>query len=343
MVSPQGVKVLGTRVREIENYDADRVFDQAVAEPCPVVFRGIAAEWPLVKKARESSQAAEEFLLSFYGGAPVHAFVSESDIKGRIFYTDDLAGNNFTRISTRMDQVLEQLRESRDTGSDKTIYMGSAPIAHCLPGMDAENSLPHEGIQATVRIWIGNKTTVAAHYDAMDNIACVCAGRRRFTLFPPDQLENLYVGPIDFTPAGQAVSLVDFNNPDMNRFPRFAEALEHAQTVELEPGDAVFIPSMWWHHVEGLEDFNILINHWWRQCPNFMGAPYDALLHSILNIKGLPKAQRDAWRDIFDFYVFDSKEENLEHIPEERRGAVGKVDEISARKIRATLRDKLNR
>ncbi len=343
MVSLQEATVLGTKVREIDNYDVDRVFDQVAAEPCPVVFRGIAADWPLVRKARRSSKAAEEFLGSFYKGAPVHAFVSESDIKGRIFYTDDLANNNFTRISTQMDRVLEQLRESRETGSQATIYMGSAPIDHCLPGMAAENSLPHECIDATVRIWIGNKTTVAAHYDAMDNIACVCAGRRRFTLFPPDQLENLYVGPIDFTPAGQAVSLVDLNNPDMSRFPRFAEALEHAQTAELEAGDAVFIPSMWWHHVEGLEDFNILINHWWRQCPNFMGAPYDALLHAILNIKGLPKVQRDAWREIFDFYVFDSKEENLRHIPEERRGVVGDLDEVSARKIRAALRSKLNR
>lgn len=334
---------MSTQIREIDDYEADRLFEQVAAETGPVVFRGIASDWPLVQKARESSEAAAEFLLSFYEGAPVHAFVSESDIKGRIFYTDDLADYNFTRISTQMDQVLEKLRENREKGSEATIYMGSAPIAHCLPGMGAENSLAHEGIEATVRIWIGNKTTVAAHYDAMDNIACVCAGRRRFTLFPPDQLENLYIGPIDVTPAGQAVSLVDFDNPDMERFPRYAEALEHAQTVELEPGDAVFVPSMWWHHVKGLEDFNILINHWWRQCPNFMGAPYDALLHAMLNIRALPKQQRDAWRNIFDFYVFDTKEENVQHIPEDKRGVVGQIDAISARKIRATLRSKLNR
>ncbi len=334
---------MSTSIREIDNYDVDGVFQQVASQIGPVVLRGIASRWPLVEKARESSQAADQYLRKFYNGTTVHAFVSETDIGGRIFYTDDFAEHNFKRIATQMDWVLEQLHENRDIRPAPTVYMGSAAIDSCLPGIGAENSLPHKGIDATVRIWIGNKTTVAAHYDAMDNIACVCAGRRRFTLFPPDQLENLYIGPIDFTPAGQAVSLVDFDDPDLGRYPRFAEAREYAQTAELGPGDAIYVPSMWWHHVKGLDDFNILINHWWRQGPAFMGAPHDALLHAILNIRSLPECQRDAWRNIFDFYVFDASEENVQHIPEDKRGVVGQLDDSTARKIRTTLRNKLNR
>ena len=334
---------MSNSIPEIDDYDVGEVFQQVVSQPEPLVLRGIASRWPLVEKARESSQDADRYLRGFYEGATVHAFISDSDIGGRIFYTDDLASHNFKRISTQMDWVLDRLQEYRDTGSATTLYMGSAPIDLCLPGFSADNSLPHAGIGATVRIWIGNRTTVAAHYDAMDNIACVCAGKRRFTLFPPDQLENLYVGPIDFTPAGQSVSLVDLDDPDLDRFPRFATALEHAQSAELYPGDAIYVPSMWWHHVKGLDDFNILINHWWRQCPAFMGAAYDALLHAILNIRDLPKSQRDAWRDAFDFYVFDNKEDNVRHIPEDKRGVVGKLDANTAKTIRATLRNKLNR
>jgi oxalate decarboxylase/phosphoglucose isomerase-like protein (cupin superfamily) len=49
----------------------------------------------------------------------------------------------------------------------------------------------------------------------------------------------------------------------MNRFPRFQQALEAASVAGMEPGDAIFVPSMWWHHVESLASFNILVNYWW--------------------------------------------------------------------------------
>lgn len=334
---------VSARIAEIRDLDAGQVFEKAAAEGVPVVIRGLAAAWPLVGKGRESIAAASSYLLGFYRDTPVTAFVSESDIGGRIFYTDELADTNFRQVKTTLGWVLHQIRQHADDPAPPTVYMGSAAIDHFLPGLGAENSLPRAGIKATVRIWIGNRTTVAAHYDVLDNIACVCAGRRRFTLFPPDQLANLYVGPIDFTPAGQSVSLVDLDDPDFDRYPRFAAALEHAQSAVLEPGDAIFIPSMWWHHVEGLDSLNILINHWWRDVPAHMGPPGDALLHAILNIRDLPAAQRKAWQGIFDHYVFEPGRETAEHIPPHRRGVLGELDEDTARRVRALLRNNLNR
>mgnify|MGYP001249368677 CR=1 FL=1 len=93
-------------------------------------------------------------------------------------------------------------------------------------------------------LWIGNKIQVPLHNDFPNNVACVIGGRRKFTLIPPNQFENLYVGPIDFTPAGRAVSMVDLQNPDLDKYPKFAVALEHALTAELSPGDIIYIPSM---------------------------------------------------------------------------------------------------
>jgi len=330
-------------IRELHEFDPGSVVEQLAAETVPVVIRGLAKGWPIVHKARESMDEASRYLLQFYQDTPVTAFVGEPDIGGRIFYTDGLAQTNFRQIKTRLGWVLDSIREHQDDPAAPTIYMGSAALDIFLPGLSKDNSLPFRTLKPSVRIWISNRTKVAAHYDVLDNIACVCAGRRRFTLFPPDQIENLYVGPIDFTPAGQAISLVDLDEPDFDRYPRFAEALQHAQQALLEPGDAIYIPSMWWHAVKSLDGLNILINHWWRDVPAFMGAPADALLHAILNIRGLPAAQREAWRGIFDHYVFEGGSESTAHIPRERLGALGELDADSARQLRALLRNNLNR
>lgn len=331
------------RIREVDGVEAGAVFERMASETSPVVLRGVAAAWPLVRAGLESIDATSRYLLGFYQDVPVTAFVSQSDIGGRIFYTEDLAATNFRQIKTTLGWVLDQIRQHGNDPAPPTIYMGSAALDQFLPGLSEFNSLPRGKVEATVRIWIGNRTTVAAHYDVLDNVACVCVGRRRFTLFPPDELANLYVGPLDFTPAGQSISLVDLDAPDLDRYPRFAAALERGQSAVLEPGDAIFIPSMWWHHVQGLERLNILINHWWRDVPAHMGAPGDALLHAILSIRDLPAAQRKAWQGIFNHYVFEPGDQTAAHIPRERRGVLGEIDDDTARGLRTLLRNKLNR
>ncbi|MGB5581351.1 MAG: cupin-like domain-containing protein [Woeseia sp.] len=332
-----------TRIPETCDFKPEGIVEQIAAQTGPLVFRGLMSDWPLVRRSQSSITDISRYLLDFYKEAPVTAFISDSDIGGRIFYTDDLASTNLRQVMTQLNDVLAQIEEQEDNDAPPTVYMGSTALDYVLPGFSEHNSLALGDTKATVRIWIGNRTRVAAHYDVLENIACVCVGRRRFTLFPPDQLSNLYVGPLDFTPAGQPVSLVDLNAPDLERFPRFAEALEHAQTAELEPGDAIYIPSMWWHNIEGLEKFNILINHWWRESPAYMGAPGDALLHAILSIRDLPDAQRAAWRGIFEHYVFDAKSDSADHIPDDRKGVLGELDEDAARRIRSLLRNNLNR
>ena len=334
---------IAKKIREIRDTNVDEVLEHVGGVNEPVVFRGLVSEWPLVQKSLVSGREADSYLRGAYGGNPVTAFVTEENVDGRVFYTEGLAETNFRQIRTDLGWVLDRIREHENDPAAPVVYMGSMALSYCLPDIEAANSLPLTDLDASVRIWIGNRSRIAAHYDVLENIACVCAGKRRFTLFPPEQLANLYIGPIDFTPAGQSISLVDFDEPDLDRYPRFAEALEHAQVSELAPGDAIFIPSMWWHHVEGLESLNILINHWWRTSPDYLGVPQDALLHAILSIRDLPPEQREAWRGIFDHYVFHADDASVEHIPAERRGVLGALDEAAARRLRAALRNNLNR
>ena len=94
-----------------------------------------------------------------------------------------------------------------------------------------------EGV--TKSIWLGNRTPAPCHCDFSNNIAVCAVGRRRFTLFAPDQEANLYPGPLAPTPGGQVVSMGDFYAPDLARYPRFADALAVAQVAEMEPGDVL--------------------------------------------------------------------------------------------------------
>lgn len=292
---------------------------------------------------RESAQATAEYIKRFYGGDKLTVFTVPAAEHGRVGYHDDLSGFNFERGSANLDDVLDRILIGLDKTDAEAVYVGSTLLDRWFPGFRGENDLHMGDRNLLASIWLGNRTRVSAHFDVADNIACCVAGRRRFTLFPPEQLENLYVGPWDNTPAGQAISLVDFANPDFEKFPRFEKALDAAVTVTLEPGDALFLPSMWWHHVEGLDGFNVLVNYWWRNTPAFMGSPLNALKQAMLSLYGLPPEQRAAWRKIFEYYVFDQSADALDHIPEAARGMLQPDNDLIARQLRADLLNQLNR
>lgn len=332
----------------------DSIVEQAGVDPStvpaalahatqPIVFRGLVSDWPAVRAGRESAPAAMAYLRRFYRDATVGAMLGEPVIRGRFFYNDALDGFNFDSVRLRLDSVLDALERHRDDTLPPAIYVGSTTVDTCLPGFRDENDLALDDWQPLVSVWIGNRARIPAHQDVPYNLACVVAGRRRFTLFPPEQLANLYVGPLDFTPAGQAISLVDFVQPDLERFPRFATALQSAQVAELGPGDAIFIPSLWWHHVESLDSFNLLVNYWWRKSPAWMDTPFTALMMAMLSVRDLPAAEREAWRDIFDHYVFHADDATAAHIPPQARSLLSPLDAEAARRLRAQLLKRLNR
>jgi hypothetical protein len=331
------------RVRQVSSGSAGALPDGVLTATEPLLLKGLVAHWPIVAAGLRSATAAVDYLRGFYQDATVGAWMGSPDIGGRFFYNDDMTGFNYTPVMTKLDVVLGQVLQHFDDARPPAIYVGSTTIDTCLPGFRHANDLDFGDLDPLASIWLGNKARIAAHYDVPDNLACAVVGRRRFTLFPPEELQNLYVGPLDFTPAGQSISLVDFEHPDLERFPRFEAALRNARVAELEPGDAIFIPSMWWHHVEALDGFNVLVNYWWRQSPAYMGVPTSVLMHALLGIRDLPAAQRRAWQEIFRHYVFEADDDSFAHIPERSRGVLSPINDAKARELRMLLLTKLNR
>ncbi len=326
----------------LEGLKPESIPDRVFESDYPLLLKGLVAEWPAVAACSRSIDFAARYLASFWSEKPVTVYVGDG-IDGRFGYNEDFTGFNFKSGTARLGQVFQKLAEQQGLESPQSIYVGSTAVDRWLPGFRAQNDVTIPADDALVSFWLGNETRVSAHFDFPDNIACVVAGQRRFTLFPPEQIDNLYVGPLDRTPAGQAISLVDLSNPDFERFPKFAKAMESATSFELEPGDAIFIPSMWWHNVESLSPFNLLVNYWWCNTPPSMGSPTTALLHAILSVRDLTDRQRRAWKHLFDHYVFEADETVYEHIPESGRGCLAPLDELSARQLRADLLNKFNR
>jgi len=333
-------------MREIPSLEAttpDEFASTVAPAALPVVLRGLAADWPLVGAARQGADRCIAMLSGQATDTPIEVLRTDPENDGRFHYTPDGRALNFVRGRTSLPGFLAALQEQ--AASDRPFTMAALGVVaeQVLPAFSSTHPMPYVPASATPRLWIGTAAKVATHNDPTDNIAVVVAGRRRFTLFPPEQIANLYPGPLHFTPAGTPVSMVHLTAPDLDLYPRFAAALETAQVAELEPGDALFIPYGWYHHVEALERFNMLVNYWWNPARDDVGSPWDAMLHGMLSLRSLPSNQRAAWRAMFDHYVFQTGDDPAAHISPDVAGILGPVTAEAIAQMRQSLIEALER
>jgi len=311
--------------------------DQRLREArAPFVIRNLVGDWPLVQAGRRSGRDARAYILQHRRDVPFTVSIGDPTERGRLFY-DGAMEMNFRSFRARLDEIFARIDAFEQSPDSPSIYLASIDLHDFFEGLHDANHVDLGARDCLASIWMGTPTRIAAHNDFPNNLACVAVGRRRFTLFPPDQFRNLYLGPVDNTPAGRAISMVDFHNPDFAAHPKFRDALREAQVAELEPGDAIYIPSMWWHHVEALDPFNVLVNYWWRDTPQWLGQPQDALNHAMLSIRDLPTHEKQHWRDLFDYYVFNNDNAAIAHIPEHARSVLAPLTHETAGRIRAFL------
>ncbi len=316
--------------------DAEAFQRTIVTKAEPVVIRGLGAHLPAVAAGGPSPGSMLNYLVQFDSGHCPQVFSADEAVAGRYFYNHDLSGFNFSRQSMALPQAFARMLQHAAGERPGTSYVGSLVAPHYLPGFGEENALTIVPRTVEPRLWIGNASHVACHYDAYENLACVLAGSRRFTLYPPDAIADLYVGPIDHTMAGQPVSMAaaDPHNP---AYPRFAAARARAVTVDLAPGDALFLPKLWWHQVEATAPLNVMLNYWWDATATGPDAPMLSMLHAMIAIAERPEAERAAFRAFFDHFVFRPEGHPLAHVPEERRGVLKSLRGEGYGQIRAMI------
>ena len=320
-----------------ENVDFDCFHNEIVPLNQPAIIKSLVSSWPSVVAAKQSAEAAVEYLKNFDNDAVISALVGDPSIKGRFFYTDDLTDLNFKRAQITLSIGLERLLAIKDSPDPHAIALQAIQLNQVLPEFKARNPQPllEQTIEPTM--WVGNRATVAPHYDIHNNLACVMAGSRKFTLFPPEQINNLYPGPVLNAPGGVPVSMLDVNSPDLERYPNYRQAAQVGQQATLEPGDGIFIPALWWHGVESLHSLNILVNYWWGGDTKTHISPNDSLLHSMLSIANLDPHKRRAWQHFFNYYVFKTMDDPKQHLAPDLKDIVADLTPEQEAELREFL------
>src|ERR1700677_4070761 len=131
-----------------------------------------------------------------------------------------------------------------------------------LPELVKELTIPF-GLEqkkiTSANLWFGSAGNVTPlHFDPLNNFFVQVRGRKSFTIVDPSQSSGVY--PMPVSSAVNTMSRVDIENPDYQQFPEFKSVKSINFTVV--PGDVLFIPPFWWHHVRSLE-VSISVNFWW--------------------------------------------------------------------------------
>ena len=166
-----------------------------VAKGEPAVFRGLVADWPVVRpRAGPDLRSLAQLLREAATNEPFEAWFGPPEIEGRFGYNEDFSGfNSRATAGDGRSAARPVAAPVRARQRPYSMYASGIPIRKYLPRLVPTIPVPmleHRTRETLISLWLGNRTRTAAHWDLPQNLACVVAGRRRFTLFPTDQLEE---------------------------------------------------------------------------------------------------------------------------------------------------------
>jgi len=159
-----------------------------------------------------------------------------------------------------------------------------------LTAIQKPNTATFEKELPRLNLWLSAGATISnLHFDPSDNWMCQLSGKKTFIMFHPNDTEKLYPvqygiegGGGDYNSVldestgtlvkqviddaegdGKAYSAVNLQEPDLTRFPLFADATP--VTCSIGPGQCIWIPQLWWHNVAAQEsEINLSLNLWYR-------------------------------------------------------------------------------
>ncbi|MFI9365444.1 cupin-like domain-containing protein [Kitasatospora sp. NPDC053057] len=271
-----GARSLG-HVEVVASFPEEPILRAPVLTTTPLIIRNTPALGPM-------HQWTPEYLSERLGDREVPVSIADAD-GGFRYKPEARQGLHFepmrgSRLAT----------EFRDTASGRRLSMQQMSIPGALPELRDDLVIPPyipTDVISDINLWMASESSnTPLHYDNMNNLFAQLDGKKRFMLFNPSQSELLYPGALDIRT--RHLSSVDVNTPDLEKYPRFAQA-EYWEAV-VEPGDLLFIPAFWWHQVSA-PDISVSVNYWWRAdvrdcaCPSFFRQLHMDLV--IEDVRGL--------------------------------------------------------
>lgn len=139
----------------------------------------------------------------------------------------------------------------------------------------------------------GGLSKVFAHYDIdlPDNLHIHFEGNKRVVLFGPDQSTHLYKVPFSI----HNIDKIDMDNPDFERYP----ALKRVKGYEvyMKHGDALYMPSGWWHYITYLDGgFSMTLRALPRTPKRFANMLYNVFVMRLID-NTMRKIRGQKWLD----------------------------------------------
>ncbi|KAI6653760.1 hypothetical protein LOD99_3264 [Oopsacas minuta] len=169
-------------------------------------------------------------------------------------YKDDVtmkSADFFQHISTKVEE--QDLFLYYTGGIDSIGQWASVdvqPIEELISLKPSHNS---------INVWLGEPGVIAhMHYCEYHNFYVQIQGSKKFTVFSPSEWIHVY--PYPYLHPHHAQAQVNISNVnDTDKFPFITKAT--GMEITLEPGDLLYLPPLWFHHVEALET-SISVNAW---------------------------------------------------------------------------------
>ncbi len=255
----------------------------------PVIITELAASWPALKKW------SPEFFKETYGEKRVRLYNAGFAIPGKAY----MSNVDTLSLKDYLDVVMTNTADLR---------MFLYNIKGEIPELVDDIRFPDiaSGFSKNfIFMFFGCQGSVAQmHFDIdMGHVFHTpIRGAKTVTLFPYEQATNLYRHP--FT----CRSYVDVHHPDFNKFPQLLHAKGYRDV--LRPGETLFMPSGYWHHIVYDEPGYAVSLRCRHQSPAarlrgyynlFLMSPIDRVMNKVAPEPWFRWKERSAGKDISNF------------------------------------------